>query len=55
MAAEIIGISRLIDLVNNVLVFTFFGKIEDDVGFNNTSSKVRESYIFLPIYNNKDY
>ena len=55
IAAEIIGISKLTDLVNNVLVFTFFGKIEDDVGFNNTSSKVRESCIFLPIYNNKDY
>ena len=41
-------------LVNNAAAFVF-GKIEDDVGFIKTSSKVRVSCNFLPIYNNKDY
>ena len=55
IAAEIIGISKLTVLVSKVFVLAFLGKIEEEDGLSKTSSKVSESYIFLPIYNNKDY
>ena len=33
IAAEIIGTSKFIDLVNSVLVFTFAGRVKEDAGF----------------------
>ena len=42
MAAEIIGISRLILLVILVLVLAEAGKTLEKAGFNKTSSKVKQ-------------